>query len=419
MAQFKTTKNYGFMHYFYCNDTLEMQKTYANLKSKFMPLIKQHFPHHYMLERCPSSFLEYLDEQNKTHLFFLRFNIRNLYPSIARLDIGPVLVDNYEELTGCSAPTSLSQWLHLGFDSKFTGNSNFSSMSGLTADLEIDARCLGTPCRHGLYQNNKLSHLVAAAYILGLCQALSRWPFLCFRDDFVVLFRSRAEIAECLLLVYLKLHQIGLELNPDCISSGRVYQDGFLFMGYRYKENTFGISQETEKAFRHQIIRLTTFNRSYKNQQAFIKQLNRQITVFGHYYKHGQEMAAFIRLDTFIRKRVRQYLFLAGDMKDRADNLPKGSDALYSELGLCSLVSIGKAKNTKMVNYSSANANSQTDLCEAPVYNKEKVDKLLQQTLIRYKYLCRQQKVVIDLLEHVAPLSDEISAQPGISFGIF
>ena len=419
MRQFNKIKRSHVLHHYIGKNTIETKKMYNYLQINFMPLIKEYFPHHYLFERRPAYFLDYLDKYANTHPYFLRFNIKQFYPSITQLDIEPVLINNYEELTGCSAPASMGQYLHLGFDSKFAGNFNFSSMSGLTEDMGIDSRYSGTPCRHALYENNRFLFMVTATYMLGLCQALSRWPFLCFHGDFVVLFRSRAEIAECLLLVYLRLHQIGLELNPGSIDSGQVSQDGFLFMGYQYKENAFGISQGTEKAFRHQIIRLTTFNREYKSQQAFIKQLNHQITVFGHYYKHVHATTCFNELDTFIRKRVRQFLSLASDMQNRVINLPQSSSDLYSELGLCSLVRLLQSKETKMVNCSPVFGNSEPDIDESPVFNKIKVEKLLQQTLVRYKEIKSQEKIVIELLEHLAPLSKEISKQPGTVFGYF
>jgi len=248
--------------------------------------------------------------------------------------------------------------------------------------------------------------VVTAAYMLGFYHALSRWPFLCFHDDFIVLFHSQAEIAECLLLVYLRLQNLGLKLDSSNINSGRVYQNGFVFMGYKYKGNAFGVSQVSEKAFRHKIIRLTTFNRKYKNQKAFIKQLNHQIAVFGHYYKYAQVAARFKELDSFIRKRVRQFLFLASDLQNRTSNLPNNSRALYSKLGLYSLVKLGQSIETKLVSDSAVMVNSELGMDESPDFNKIKVEKLLQQTLVRYIELRREEKIVIGLLEHLAPFSN-------------
>lgn len=419
MRQFNKIKRSHVLHHYIGKNTIETKKMYNYLQINFMPLIKEYFPHHYLFERRPAYFLNYLDKYANTHPYFLRFNIKQFYPSITQLDIEPVLINNYEELTGCSAPASMGQYLHLGFDSKFAGNFNFSSMSGLTEDMGIDSRYSGTPCRHALYENNRFLFMVTATYMLGLYHALSRWPFLCFHDEFVVFFQSQAEIVECLLLVYLRLQNLGLELNTNNISSGRINHYGFTFMGYEYKGDTYDVSPVSEKAFRHKIIKLTTFSRKYKNQQAFIKQLNHQITVFGHYYKHAQVAASFKELDSFIRKRVRQFLLLAGDLQNRVINLPQSSSDLYSELGLCSLVRLLQSKETKMVNCSPVFGNSEPDMDESPVFNKIKVEKLLQQTLVRYKEIKSQEKIVIELLEHLAPLSKEISKQPGTVFGYF
>jgi hypothetical protein len=409
MKQFKKIKHSGVLHHYIGKNTIEIPKMYHYLQINFMPLVKENFPHHYLFERRPAWISNYLDKRANTHPYFLRFNIKQLYPSITKLDIEPTIINNYEELTGCCAPASMSHYLHLGFDSKFTGNFNFSSMSGLTEDLGVDPRYSGTLCRHALYENNKFLFLVTAVYMLGLCHALSRWPFLCFHDEYVVLFQSKAEIAECLLLVYLRLQNIGLELNTNDITPGRVYHEGFMFVGYEYKGNKYSISPVSEKDFRHKIIRLTTFSRKYKNQQAFIKQLNRQITVFGHYYKHAQVAASFKELDRFIRKRVRQFLILAIDLQNRTTNLPHSSHSLYSGLGLCSLVRLSESQETKNINYSPSMVNAGGFMDESPAFNNGIVEKLLKKTLLRYIELRKQEKIVIGLLEHLAPLSKEIS----------
>ncbi len=418
MRQFRKIKRSNVLHDYIGKNTIETEKMCDYLQINFMPLIKEYFPHHYLLEHRPECFLNYLGKHGSTHPYFLRFNIKQFYSSIMQLDVEPVLIHNYEKLKGCHAPAGMSQYLHIGFDSKFAGNFNFSSISGLTEDTGIDGRYPGTPCRYALCENQKFLFMVTAFYMLGFYHTISRWPFLCLHDDFVVLFQSQSEITECLLLVYLHLQNLGLELDSSNINSGRISQDGFAFMGYEYKGNAFCISQISEKAFRHKIIKLTTFRRKYKNQQTFIKQLNRRITAFGHYYKHAQGMR-FKELDRFIRKRVRQFLFLASDLQNRTSNLPNNSRALYSELGLCSLLRLLQYKETKMVNYSPVMGHSEPDMDESPDINKIKVEKLLQQTLVRYKELRTQEKIVIGLLEHLAPLFKEISKQPGTVSGYF
>lgn len=391
---------------------------YTDLHSKFMPLVRRHFPQHYLLQHNPFWFLDYLDKHAATHPYFLRFNIRQFYTSLAQLAIEPVLIDNYEELTGNTSPAQMNQRLHLAFNSKFISKFDLVSLSNSTSNLKVGNRCSSKPCSKGWNHKNRLSYIVGAAYMMGLYHTLSRWPFLCFHDDFVVLFHSKAEIADCLLFVYHRLDQIGLELDPVSLSSGRLDQEGFQFMGFECKGNTFEIVPEKVRAFRHKIIKVTTFTRQYKNQKTFIKQLNRQIDIFGHYYKHGQVTDTFTRIDVFIRKRVRQFLFFASDMEDRTTNLPHGSYELYSNLGLLSLKRLFKENIKKMKGHSSVKVNSKACWDGSPVFNKPIVEKLLQQMLIRNMELYRQQKLVIRLLEHLAPLFDEIIAQPGNSIGI-
>ncbi len=417
MTQVEKIKHKGGLHNYMGKSTIETQKMYNYLQVNFMPLLKEYFPRHYLLERRPTCFLNYLGKHGSTHPYFLRFNIKQFYSSIMQLDVEPVMIHNYEKLKGCHAPAGMSQYLHIGFDSRSAGNFNFSSVSGLTEDMGIDGRYPGTPCRYALCENQKFLFMVTAFYMLGFYHALSRWPFLCTHDDFVVLFRSQSEITECLLLVYLHLQNLGLELDSSNICFGRISQDGFVFMGYEYKGNAFGISQVSEKTFRQKIIKLTTFSRKYKNQQAFIKQLNHRITVFGHYYKHAQGMR-FKELDSFIRKRVRQFLFLAIDLQNRTTYLPHSSRAFYSELGLYSLSAHCQPKENSLVNYSLVmdNANPHTCMGESPVSNRIIVEKLLQKIRFRYNELKSQEKVLIQLLEHTAPISAKINEYPEIAF---
>lgn len=419
MKQFKSLKDHNLLHHYLGKNTNETQKMYNYLLLEFMPLIKEYFPRHYLLEHRPAWLSNYLDKNAYSHPYFLRFNIKQFYPSITQLDIEPILIDNYEELTKCPAPATMSQYLHLGFDSKFIGDFNFSSTSGLTEDMGIDRRYVCTPCRRSLYENTNFLFMVTATYMLGIYHTLSRWPFLCFHDDFIVLFNSPAEIAECLLLVYLRLQNIGLEIDLNNISSGHVYQDGFVFMGYQYKGNTIGISQVSEKDFRNKIISLTTPGKKYKSQQAFIKQLNHQIKVFGHYFKHAQVAVSFSELDNFIWKRVRKFLFPASNVQNGVTNFPRRSQSFYTELGLCTLASLRRAKETTLRNPSPEIGNVESNTDEFPVFNKAIVEKLLQQILYRYKELRRQEKTVAGLLEHLVPLSKEISKQPGSAFGYF
>ncbi len=406
MKKTKPANNLCFLNYGFCKNNQEMQKMFADLQSKFYPLIKRFFPQHYLLKHNPASYLGYLGRHSESHPLFLRFNVKELYLSMSKLSIEPVLAENYEELTGNLPPAELNQQLYLAFDSKCLNEPDHFTRESFISELKFDKKCTNHFCPNGWNHKNKLSYFVAAIYMSGLCHTLSRWPFLCFHDEFVVLFQSKAEIAECLLLAYLRLNRIGLDFDPESICSGRTDEKSFQFMGFECKGDRFDVPAEEEKKFRHKIIGLTTLTKQYKDQKAFIKQLNRQINTFGNHYKHGEVAATFARLDKFIRKRVRQFLSLEGDLKGRTPDLPHTSAELCRKLKLASLKKLSDAgmPGMKYISFNVKNLQSEKSLG----FSKVMSDKLLGETIHRYKELCYQQKIVVKLLEHLSPLSDEI-----------
>lgn len=182
------------------------------LRDMFMPLIKEHFPQHYLMKSKSVLFRDYLDSHCLTHRYFLRFNIENFYKKVSKYSIGPVLLRNFEELYGNSAPDQLCQHLEAG------------------PDLWFSER----PWSAALPHERNLLCLAAGMYMLGLCMSLNRWPFLCYHHEFVVLFRSEDEIEECLAQVNLELKRLKLDIDEDTISSGEVFHKGFKFMDIEF-----------------------------------------------------------------------------------------------------------------------------------------------------------------------------------------
>lgn len=192
-----------------CDDADLRQKTDMDLylRAMFVPLVKKHFPQHYFVESIPESFRAYFESRYPTHKYFLRFNIDTFYQTVVGYSIGPVLLKNFEVLYGSDAPGHLHYHLSPG------PNQWFSKPPWIS----------GFP-----YEKNLL-YTATGIYLLGLCKAIKRWPFLCYNDEFVVLFPFQSEINDCLELVRLELGRLNLKLNTDATHSGEVDEHGFCF----------------------------------------------------------------------------------------------------------------------------------------------------------------------------------------------
>ena len=188
-----------------------------SLREMFMPLIRKHFPCHYLLRRRNDYYQAFLDCRVKTHPYFLYFDIALFYTTIAHKSIGSILINNYEGLFGYKTPKYMKNNLLLGPDLWFADK----------------------PWSRNFPDEEDLLCIAAGAYMLGLCLVLSRWPFLCHHEKFVVLFSSETEIEECLQQVYFELEQLGLQLNQRTLCSGYNYPVGSRYAGQKDHNSTF------------------------------------------------------------------------------------------------------------------------------------------------------------------------------------
>ena len=182
------------------------------LRVMFMPLIKKYFPQHYLIKSKSKQFQSYLDFHYQTHKYFLRFDIDQLYLRVPNYLIGPVLLQNFEKLCGCSAPKHMYRHLETGPDLWFSEKPWNTALPN-----EKDHLCLAV-----------------GIYLLGLCIRLFRWPFLCYHHEFIVLLRSTAEIDECLFFVLMELERLKLNVADGLLCSRDVDTCRFRFMDFEF-----------------------------------------------------------------------------------------------------------------------------------------------------------------------------------------
>jgi len=318
MIRTKKFKNEGFLPYYRGKSSRQEAELSVYLRRKFLPLVRRQFPQHGLVQHQPAVRLAYIRKHSKTHRFFLRFDVKQFYPSVSQPGVAAALLENYRRLSGITPPTRMQQRVNRGFSSFFAEQ----------------------PYRFGLPMATRLSVITGQALLLGVCAALSEYPFLCFQDDFLVLLPSRAEVDACMCRVVVELDRLGLTLNPAKLSAGRIAGSVVSFTGFRFAGGAFGIDAVKEETFRAKIKSMTSLTCRYSCQAAFIKMINRAVCGFGHYYKHASVRLAFAQLDAYIRQRVRRYLVRTRAAGNNAANLNISNELLHTVYGLRSLVDI-------------------------------------------------------------------------------
>ena len=194
------------------------------LRELFLPLIKNNFSNHYLLGVDTVRYQSYLNQHAKSHPCFLRFSIDPLYQKVVFFSIGKVLHENYKALSGSIAPAYFRDHLHSGPQQWFTKD----------------------PWNKELSQVSELLIFATGAYLLGLCKVLSNWPFLCYHNEFLVLFRSESEIRTCTHQVEQELERLNLDVDPLSIKLGKDSFDTFFSTDLSFKGDPGRISSFPE-----------------------------------------------------------------------------------------------------------------------------------------------------------------------------
>ena len=198
MMLYEAKKSKDFCPVYPENDPRNARAMDNYLRVLFLPLIKKYFPYHYLSRADSVSYQYFMDQYSSTHRYFLHFNIHQFYENIVNYSIGPVLLDNYEMLYGFAAPEHLCNHLLTGPERWFVNK----------------------PWNKGHVHEKNLLYIAAGAYLLGLCLSIVRWPFLNYHSDYMVLFRTEAEINECIDIVNFELARLNLKLDQNSIRSG-------------------------------------------------------------------------------------------------------------------------------------------------------------------------------------------------------
>jgi hypothetical protein len=257
----------------------------------------------------------------------LRFDIKLFYPSIDHKILLNKLPEIYQKISGKKPSKRLTKLIK----------------------NELPYFLRNSPYNKGIPIGSNLSKILAEILLLEIDTEIKR-PFLRQADDYLVFCKTKKEPGILLKNIILpKMLELNLEINEKKIKSGKFHQDRVSFIGYEFVAGYFTISEEKIEQFKRKIIKITRLNKK-KPIKAIIKQLNNKVLGFGHYYKFANSKKIFLKLDSFVRMRLRRYLNRIKDSKNKTGNLILTNEALKS-LGLKSLadIPIKYARKTRLI----------------------------------------------------------------------
>ncbi len=275
------------------------EKELANLLlKKLKTKIKKRLPQHYLVQAMPSKSLDYIKQTAMKYPYFLRFDIKLYFPSINHEILKENINRTYFKLNNKNPSKTLNHHLN---------NTLINYLN----------KC---PYKKGIPTDSKLSYVLGAIYLLDLDLEITN-PFLRKYDDYLIFCRNKKEPEELLKEVIIpKLKSLDLEINEKKLISGKFHQDKLDFIGFNYYASYFTIKEEKIENFKQKIKQITYLTHK-KSERAIIKQLNNKILGFAHYYKFSACSLDFKLLDSFVRSRLRRYIFKQKNLCSKKANL--------------------------------------------------------------------------------------------------
>jgi len=292
------------------------------LLRKYKSKIKLKLKEHYLIQPIPKKSLEFIKINSKKYPYFLYFDIHLYFPSINHQILMKEIPETYKQVS--EKPIS----------------KRFKRNTAIINDFLKQS-----PYKKGLAIGSKLSYVLAGIFLLKLDLKIPR-PFLRQTDDYLVFCKNKKEPEQILKQVIIpKLNELNLEINEKKLISGRFHKDKISFIGFNFHAGYFSIKEKKIQEFKNKIINITHLTKK-KSEKAIIKLLNNKILGFGHYYKICSCKKDFNKLDSFIRMRLRRYLYRNKDSKNKQGNLILTNNTLKS-MRLKSLLEIKETYDQK------------------------------------------------------------------------
>jgi RNA-directed DNA polymerase len=204
-------------------------------------------------------------------------------------------------------------------------------------DLQRWTPTEGTP------QGAVISPLLANIYLHPLDELMAArgYRMVRYADDFVVLCKTREEADAALTEIRAWVAENGLRLHPSKTHVGdcRQHGEGFEFLGYRFEAGRRFVRKKSLDRLKDSIRAKTPRTRG-QSLARIIGDLNPLLKGWFAYFKHAHP-TTFVRLDQFIRRRLRSILLKqtkkrSGFGVSRATH-QRWPNAFFAEAGLLPL----------------------------------------------------------------------------------
>jgi len=214
---------------------------------------------------------------------------------------------------------------------------------GIMEEGKVRFATTGTP------QGGVISPLLSNIYLTVLDNALSDagYRFVRYADDMVILCRSKDETVMALSYARQVLARLKLQLNEEktTITS---FMDGFDFLGFHFTNRGRSIATKALKAFYGKVREATRRHQGDKPVAAVITTLNPILRGWGNYHREGQNVGMLTKLDKWVRKRLRAYIYKRWDTT-RWSKASRPTKEEFEAIGLFTMRTILRPRNLQLM----------------------------------------------------------------------
>lgn len=214
--------------------------------------------------------------------------------------------------------------------------------AGVMEEGKLKFQTSGTP------QGGVISPLLSNIYLTPFDNALADegYNFVRYADDVVILCQNKEEAEKALCFARDTLSKLKLDLSEKKTKVTSV-KEGFDFLGFHFKRWGRGIGSKSIKAFYGKVREATRRNQGDKPVELIIEQLNPIVRGWGNYHNEGRNVGVFTKLDKWVRKRLRSYIYKRWDDR-RWSNASEPTKEEFEQMGLFFLRGILRPKQLQL-----------------------------------------------------------------------
>ena len=134
------------------------------------------------------------------------------------------------------------------------------------------------------------------------------YKFVRYADDVVILCRNKGEAEEALKFAQKALYRLKLEISEEK-TIVTTFKSGFDFLGFRFGLRGKGIGTKSIKAFYRKVREVTRRHQGNRPVEEVVKELIPILRGWGNYHRYGLNVGIFTKLDKWVRKRLRSYIY--------------------------------------------------------------------------------------------------------------